>query len=456
MDINMYLSLENRPNFYYRLYSTHLENLGYTLFQFHDYVTSDDISWLNNVDIKERYEAHLDALRIGNELGFKCAKETCVEGEDDDLLGALFTLCSLPYKSDAGLEVVKEEIKSIDDDAAIFYLLALKNGLNPKLNACLLELVEEEEPLVRAVAIEALGYRGDIDPKRVWPFFYDADENVKTAAMVAVMRLGYKDAVPAIEQAVLQSKEMFNEHCILPLLMLGSSKALNFIRLAMKSPDYLQPQYPIYLALAGNEQDLSLLLQALKVSETKLASIEALGIHGSFDGIRVLLEQLQDDDDEVKLASANSLQMITAANLFETIMMVEEEEPDIDVQEIVSNKEKAEKGDTRQVEVEQITTNYETWVNWLNQNGNKFAPGMRYRSGKPHSLFSLLDAIANPESFYPNRQLAYYELVIRSGEHIAFEPDWLLNKQITALKKWQDWWIQNKSKFTNPWMFNGV
>jgi len=61
----------------------------------------------------------------------------------------------------------------------------------------------------------------------------------------------------------------------------------------------------------------------------------------------------------------------------------------------------------------------------------------------------VLEEIAHPNSKYNDRQRAYYELVIRSGEHISFEPDWFIDKQIEALKKWQTWWNQNKAGFTN-------
>ena len=150
--------------------------------------------------------------------------------------------------------------------------------------------------------------------------------------------------------------------------------------------------------------------------------------------------------------------MITGANLKETVVILEQEEPDLEVEDITGqggDKNDEKQGDSREVEVQRHCTDHTIWMNWWNNNATHFAPTQRYRFGKPYSLFTVLEEIAKPDSVYNDRQRAYYELIIRSGHHIPFEPDWFVDKQIAALKNWQVWWNENKNRYTNEWLFAG-
>ena len=452
----MYIS---KLQFQKSIFIEHITEAGFLLNEYGSGFLNDSLSWIENREEVYRLIAHVDGLELGEEIARNSMLECLDSDDEDELLGAMFCLASIAVDDTGLFLIIDAYSKEVDDEKLLLYVLAFKFAKHPKLTKNLLPLLQHENPLIRAATAEILGYRGDADPRRIWPLFHDEDDSVKISAMVAVMRLGFKEAVPAMEQAVLQSKESFNEHCILPLLMLGSKKALQFVQLVMRSPDFIKPQYPIYLAFAGNQQDYPLFMNALKYDDMLMPVVEALGIYGSVQAVEFLLQQLQADDDELKFEAAKSLNMITGANLKETAIIVEQEEPDLDVDEVIGqaeeNKEERQ-GDSREVEIQQHCTDYQIWLNWWQNNKGRFDPNQRYRFGKPYSFFLVLEEIAKPDTVYNDRQRAYYELVIRSGEHIPFEPDWFVDKQIEALKKWQNWWNQNKTSLTNPWMFNGM
>ena len=190
------------------------------------------------------------------------------------------------------------------------------------------------------------------------------------------------------------------------------------------------------------------------------AVLEALGILGSLKGVKTLMQFLDSEDDEEKLAAAKSLNQISGAQLYENVEFIENEEDDIMVEDITgkpaaSNEDK-QAGDERIIKVKQDSSDKQRWIDWWQQNQARFDASVRYRHGKPYSFFLCLQEIAHPETKYEDRQRAYHEMVMRSGQHIPFEPDWFVDKQIAALKEWQQWWVENKTRLTNPWMFDGA
>jgi len=442
------------------IYSENIGEIGFLLLNHQDYMIDNDISWLHGVELQDRLRAHLDCLILGEDLAVEVIQHMLETGDDDEFLGACYAQAAIKTQSNIKHEILIKLFCDDISDSHPLIALASKNSTSTNLSNNLLSLVDDKDPLIRAVVIDVIGYRGDADPRRIWPRFHDEDESVKVAAMLAVMRLGFKEAVPAMEQAVLENKDLFNEHCVFPLLMLGSQKALQFSRLACQSADYVKPQYPIYLALGGNQDDIKYILKSLDFNDMSLAVLEALGIFGSLAGVKTLMQYLSSEDDEEKLAAAKSLNQLSGAQLFEMATVVEKDEDDIDAEEITGKPAAAgddtQAGDERVIEVKQDCTDLERWTNWWQENNARFDPSIRYRFGKPYSFLLCLEEITHPESNYADRQRAYNEIVMRSGHHIQFEPDWFIDKQIEALKQWQTWWNENKTKLSNQWMFNGI
>jgi len=451
----------NDQQFEIELYDEHQFESGMLLTSLQPYYFDDEISWLETHELTLRLDAHVDAMELGGNTAYKISVDALEGGDEEELIGAVYILGTILPDSVQHLVILANAIMEAGDDAIECYIFSFKYAKHPKLSIKLLPLLQHDKPVIRAAIAEILGYRGDTDPHRIWPLFHGQDESVKTAAMVAVMRLGFKEAVPAMEQAVLENKDMFNEHRVFPLLMLGSKKALEFSRRACQSADYIKPQYPIYLALGGKEQDIVHILKALEFENMNLAVLEALGIFGSLKGVNTLMKFLSSPEAEEKLAAAKSLNQISGAQLVETLTDIEkeEEEADIDPEDITgkpaASGEEKQPGDELTIEIKQDCTDKVRWMQWWQENKTRFDSSIRYRHGKCYSFLFCLEEIAHPQTKFDDRQRAYHELVMRSGHHIPFEPDWFVDKQIEALKKWQVWWNENKSSLTNQWMFDG-
>ena len=448
-------------NFYRDIFQEHVAECGFQLNELCNNFHIAALSWHDALDTQAIIFRHVDAIYLHICQGF-CSKADLLgilqSGDEDETTGLIYALSSIGNSEKNWFDLLLENVSEFDDDALVWFSIGVRYGTLNDVTEKLISLLSHEKAKIRALVAEIIGYRGGVDSRRIWPLFRDDDQAVKIAAMVAMARSGFKEAVPAMEQAVLHSREAFNEHCLLPLLMLGSHRALQYVQIAMRSPDYVKPQYPIYLALAGNQQDYPLFLHATQYDGMLLPVVEALGIFGSVQAVDFLQQHLLSEDDELKLEAAKSLNMISGANLKETVVIIEQAEPDLEVEDVIGEgdeKSGEEQGDSREVEVQRHCTDHTTWMNWWQNNVGHFDPHQRYRFGKPYTFFTVLEEIARPDSVYNDRQRAYYELVIRSGHHIPFEPDWFADKQIDALKKWQLWWNENKSRYVDKWLFAG-
>ncbi len=202
----------NTIAFYLGLYEEHILEIGFLL---NDHVLlkeSLEEEWLNNREIEYRLEAHIDALYTGGDSALKKCLDTLLVSDDlDEILGSVYAITLICSKDASGLLQLFELFQKAEDELVEAYIIGFKHSKISIAAEGLLTLLKDENPFIRAATAEILGYRGyrgDTDPHRIWPLFHDKDESVKTAAMVAVMRLGFKEAVPSMEQTVLENKEM--------------------------------------------------------------------------------------------------------------------------------------------------------------------------------------------------------------------------------------------------------
>lgn len=202
------------------------------------------------------------------------------------------------------------------------------------------------------------------------------------------------------------------------------------------------------------------MLSSFSSAAVKKDVVKAIGILGLVSLIDYLFVALEDEDEEVKTTASFALHLMTGAGLLETATVLEEEEPDLEVEDVFGGQahegqEEEQKGDRREVEVERLSTQREEWERWWLQNKNNFDSEKRWRYGQPWSLGMCIEEIAHPHSTLENRQRAYWEFTIRSGVHIPFEPDWFVDKQLDAIAKMSAWWQENQNSYSGQWLFHG-
>ncbi|MDH5229509.1 MAG: hypothetical protein OEZ58_07710 [Gammaproteobacteria bacterium] len=72
-------------------------------------------------------------------------------------------------------------------------------------------------------------------------------------------------------------------------------------------------------------------------------------------------------------------------------------------------------------------------MDWWQTHQNQFDFSHRWRHGHPLNKDRLLVEIRHPCVIYQKRQLVHLELSIRYQTDFRFEPDWFIEKQLSAL-----------------------
>lgn len=442
------------------IYREHLTETGFLLTYRQSYFSDASISWLDMEESEERLAAHVDGIELGGELAYQCALEFLAGGDEDQTLGSIYALSSLNDKGQA-LAAVIDAFTQAPDDQLSLYVEAFKHAQHPHLSEKLLALLDHKRLIIRAACTEILGYRREGDPKRLWPSLRSADAMVQGTAMYAAVRYGFKEALATLEQIALDGKDIAEDSELLALLCLGSKRALERCRTQCSSATNVTPSALLYLALAGNERDMPVFLQARTFPGQTAPVCRAVGYFGMASAVPMLLAALQEEDDATKQRAAHALQRITAAGLKETVTIADEEEPDLTPADITG--EEAPPGSEpktttppRTREVEQICTDPARWAAWWQQNAARFNSSLRWCNGKSFDCGVLIDILADASSDYEARQLAYLELTIRSGQHIPFEPDGFISKQLQSINAWRAWWQSAQTVLANtPWTFDG-
>ena len=400
---------------------------------------------------------------MGQGYARNCALDYLTSPDEDELLGAAYALATINTDTTGLDAVITAFAEEQDEERLAVFMQAFKHGQHPHLDDKLSALLNHSQPLIGAATVEILGYRRHADPRRIWPALHDGDPRVQRAAILALARFGYYGALPAAEQMLLQPGKPLDDDYLLVLLMLGSQQALNVCRRACQGAEHVTPKRLIYLALAGNAQDVNILLAAKQFHHVTPAVIQALGLSGHVAAVPHLLAALNVEPDALRAEAGEALEMITGAGLRERIQVPEEEPEEIKISDILGEDaaspadEKDEPpAPPRMLDVDRPCTSHTIWNDWWQHNAARFDPNTRWRKGQPFNLSACIDEIANPDSRCHDRERAYMELVIRSGQAIGFEPDWFIPRQRQAIEAWRVWWEGQRATLADhPWLFAG-
>jgi HEAT repeat protein len=141
------------------------------------------------------------------------------------------------------------------------------------------------------------------------------DENTKIAAAYAMYRLGYRQYLEPIRQAVKSSDQTLRANAVVLLGKAGDAGSLELLYWA-KDNDNSEPKvrYQATEAIAklGDEKIMPKIWTMLvsKFGEAKIIGIKAMGALGTAQAREALLTKLDDDVLEVQLAAAEQLAML--------------------------------------------------------------------------------------------------------------------------------------------------
>ncbi|MDH5651307.1 MAG: hypothetical protein OEZ39_05485 [Gammaproteobacteria bacterium] len=423
------------------LYQEHLTETGSLLSFTHAYFTDPEILWPEVYELEQRIEAHVDALELGGKLAYQCSLEYLASDDEDELLGAVYSLATIKTNNHR-LSAVLKAIVEASEESLPSFVMALGHGGHPLISETLIPLLAHDRPLIRSACKSILCYRHDVDPKKIWPYLHHADTDIRSHTLAIYAALSATETLPAAEQWFFDRSHSGDgadiaEHDLIALMQLGSERAMALCRDRCKTEEGVTAALLTQLALAGRHNDLNLIYNAAALPNMALPSLQALGILGDARVVPALIKALLNNDDEIKQATAEALALITGAGLQETVELPDEEIEELEPEEITGESTAQADKETQQtpartIKVTRPSQSFELWTKWWQAHHKHFAPEVRWRHGRPFSPQSCLMELNDPQSPFELRQQAYRAMQLL-GCRTPFEPDWLVTRQLKAI-----------------------
>jgi HEAT repeat protein len=355
----------------------------------------------------------------------------CIDGRD--ALGAV--------------ERVLRHLGPADPEVAAHVGGALKLVPHPLLPDLLRAWLGDEDPAVRALAVDVLAYRGLCTTAELAAAARDAAPEVVAAALPALGLARAPELAAAIEPARAREEPALREAAWAALMLGGSPFAADVLAAELDGP--LGPRAAVPLAIVGDERDAARLLERMVRAPTP-GLVNAVGWAGAPEAVPALIDLLGHDDPVVQLTAAYALERLTGARLIEEVQVPPEnlatpdvEEPDVGergdkppslAREVSDARDRPSEGAGDTALLPSIDA--DRWrAHWIEHAGD-YKPGLRYRRGSPYSpAISAWELDALPLTPGERRWLQR-ELVVRTGQVVRFDPHDFVQVQEEALVEW--------------------
>lgn len=357
--------------------------------------------------------------------------------------GAMVLGC---FQGRDALAAAELALLSSDRDAAFIDAVgaALKLAPHDRLPLALRSLLGEADPLIRAMAIDVLGYRGAATDEELAAAAMDAPD----VAVRALPYLAYR-ASPAldsvIERRLPSAEQELRDALFVAAALRGRSDLLALVEDALLREG--SDAAAMLLALAGNEREARLLEERARTTPS-VGVVTALGWAGAASSVELLIEQL-DGGDEIRLAAAWALERVTGAGLWEEAVASEEEigvadPPEPNVGERKAPKLSALVSDPRDAPpepspdlVQQPSTDPARWRAYWGDARRALDETARYRRGLAYTPLVVLSELDQGRCTPAERRLLQRELIVRTGGYVAFDPHDFVVVQERALAAWR-------------------
>ncbi len=334
---------------------------------------------------------------------------------------------------------------------------------NTNVFASLRSLLSESDPELRAMAVDALGYRGILSREDL--FFALSDKDSRVRAKAIWHSAGFSDAsLPSLLLAESRSGDGPCRDAARMALLRRSDRNISIVleEELMKEPRELTA---VLMALCADE---SLARRFVELCSKKPCAelAAALGWLGACNSIELLISFLESQDDALRGAAAWALERITGAGLWESaaaldeeILLAEPAEPDLKepkppaLARTVSDAEDLPPAAEPEM-VEQPSLNPLRWKAYWMENGMKFDYNGRYRAGRPFTPEVVLDELDRARRTPAERRLLQIELAMRTGGWVSLDPhDWVAVQE-DAIRLWRPIAFKASSqpgKWAFPW-----
>jgi len=410
------------------LYAEHLEEVGFLYGQCKALRADAEQGWLACAPFEERLEAHLDALVVGGKAASTWCLDQLPSAEPEALFGITALLCRSGNAAalkhllqderlgDLGaLEAIAAALLQewpsawkagalralAEGDlrlAPTFAAIACSRGWD--VGAALVGALERSPPAAQPALLEWLGRM----PGQGWPGLAQACEDAEPRRRTAALLAGLRQHDPGA--------------------------------LALVLADTAEPGL---LAMAGGRGTAARLTGLLADARRATAAAAALGQIGELSAVRTLTALLA--DDTLAGTAACALQLITGADLRETVLVPEPvDEAEMTPAELQRWRSAGEAprrldGEPFGSRVERPCRDPAIWGGWLMENGARFSAQLRYRHGAPCSAVVLVRSLGHPAMPASARTVLAEELIVRHGIRCGWNAATTVAQQWGALRQ---------------------
>jgi uncharacterized protein (TIGR02270 family) len=436
------------------LYQEHLEEASFLYEQRLALLNDPEITWRDIGEFEERFEAHIDALVVGDELALEMCRQQVEEGDFGELHAAIRVFCR-QNKGDFVAEAWKdldpedtERSKAISD--------ALKDECPDSWQESLAPVFLRDYFNLIPVAAPVFGYRRYQAEAALLHALKRAPGPILPHLVWALGRMGGDAAQTAMYPLVNHADDSVKKAAVESLLRFGDPKVMPLCQSHVQQTDW-----PVTaIGLGGGRQAADVLIARARRGNVDPDCLVALGLLGNLMAVKVLFESLQ--QESLARAAATGLYLITGAEIVEEVYIPEEIDEDELFEEELETYRKEGKVPTKPdgqpfgENVRRLSQNPADWQAWLNENRSRFNPKLRYRLGNPCTPSGLLATLLSETSPYRARQLAIEELKIRYGTDFPIEADMPVARQLQVLPAITQWVKNSESRFQpGAWYFNG-
>jgi len=436
-----------------KLYQEHLEEASFLYEQRLTLFDDPEITWLDIEDFEERFEAHIDALVVGEEPALNVCKTQAMKGDFGELHAAVRVFCRQNR-----LDFVQECLEVLDPKDTE-RVQAISDALNHELPAewkdeFIRILSEGNQKLIPIVA-KLAGYRRLPFERELLAALQQNNSQAASNIIRALGRVREQYARTLLFNKYLKHEdESVCSATALALLRIGDPQTLDHCLRSAHSGNWPF----LLLGLGGNRSTAAVLIESATNNKVSADCLIALGLLGDVSAVETLLSDLGNTD--LARSAAMALNSITGAEIYEEVFIPEEIDEDELFEEELEKLKRGESlhppGEEPGTTITRLSQKPEDWQKWWAENKSRFNPGIRNRNGKPYSPACLLENLESEKSPRIVRQIAYEELVIRYNIDFPFETDMLVSQQKQAIAKYAEWIKANNSRFREgEWYFSG-
>ncbi len=436
------------------LYEEHLEEASFLYEQRLSLLDDPEITWKDLTEFEDRFEAHIDALVVGEDLALEVCRTQAQEGDFGELHAAVRVFCR-QNKGDLVAEAWRDlDPEDLERTQAIGD--ALKDEGPNNWQQSLTPIFLRDYLNLIPVAAPVFGYRRFKAEDALLHALKKAPDSVLPTVIWTLGRVGEQAAHEALLPLLEHPDDAVRAAAAQSLLRFGEAEVVS-----RSMSHALSENWPVTaLGLGGGRNASNVLLERTKRGDADSDCLIALGLLGNLSALKALYSSLANED--LARSAATGLYLITGAEVYEEIFVPEEIDEDELFEEELEAYRKEGKVPTKPdgepfgESIRRLSQNPQDWENWLRENKSRFNPNHRYRVGKPYSPACLLETLMSETSPYRARQLAIEELKIRYDADFPIEADMPVVMQEKILPQIAQWVQSNEARFQpGAWYFAG-